>query len=69
MMRNRRSSEQQQDIQKRKVDHGIVTTRHCSCRALLARRMGRASEKYPVVPEIVDIAACCQQRRSGAVNQ
>ena len=46
MMRKRSSSEQQQDSQKRKVDHGIVTTRHCSCKALLARRMGSASEKY-----------------------
>ena len=58
MTRNRRRSEQQQDSQKRKVDHGIVTTRHCSCRALLARRMGKASEKYPVLEDIVDIPNC-----------
>ena len=58
MMRKRSSSEQQQDSQKRKVDHGIVTTRHCSCKALLARRMGSASEKYPVLEDIVDITLC-----------
>ena len=54
-MRNLSRSEQQQDSQNTNVVHGIVTTRHCNCKALLASRMGSTSDKYPVLEDIVDI--------------
>ena len=54
-MRNLSRSEQQQDSQNTNVVHGIVTTRHCSCKALLASRMGSTSDRYPVLEDIVDI--------------
>ena len=54
-MRNLSRREQQQDSQNTDIVHGIVTTRHCSCKALLASRMGSTSDKYPVLEDIVDI--------------